>query len=203
VVALCIWGLKVFFPGPEKAIQKNLTKFAEAVSFDSNEGNLMRVADSQTAVSLCTTNIEISLELSGYPPQSLSGRAELSQGLMLARTRLASLQVTFLDINISVAPSKESAEVDLTARGRSAAERDNQVMELKFTMRRVGGKWLIRKIETVKTLSHRVNRTDAAKTMANGRWQMADGKWQMANGKRDSLQSTPRGRAASEMRVRV
>ena len=153
VVALGIWVWKVFLPGPEKAIQRNLTQFAEAISFSSNEGNLTRVADSQNAVSLCTTNIEISVEVPGYPPQSLTGSAELFQALMLARTRLASLQVTFLDLNISVAPNKESAVVDLTARGRSAADRDMQVMELKFTMRKVGGKWLIRKIETVKTLS--------------------------------------------------
>lgn len=153
VVALGIWAWKVFFPGPEKAIQRNLTQFAEAISFSSNEGNLTRVADAQKAVSLCTTNIEISVQVLGYPPQSLAGSAELFQALMLARTRLASLQVSFLDLNISVAPTKDSAVVDLTARGRSAAERDMQVLELKVTMQKVGSQWLIRKIETVKTLS--------------------------------------------------
>jgi hypothetical protein len=153
IVALGIWGWKVFFPGPEKAIHRNLVQFAEAISFASGEGNISRVADAQKAVSLCATNIEISVQVLGYPPQNLTGTAELFQALMLARTRLASLQVTFLDINISVEPNKESAVVDLTARGRSAAERDMQVMELKFTMRKVGGKWLIQKIETVKTLS--------------------------------------------------
>src|SRR5262245_51853678 len=91
VVALGICAWNTFFPGPEKAIQRNLSQFAEAISFSSNEGNLTRVADSQKAVSLCTTNVEISVEASGYPPQSLNGSAELFQALMLARTRLASL----------------------------------------------------------------------------------------------------------------
>src|SRR5215468_8140551 len=100
VVALGIWGWKTFFPGPEKAIQRNLTEFAQVISFSSKEGNLSRVANSQKAVSLCTTNIEISVEASGYPPQSFSGSAELFQALMLARTRLANLEVTFLDLNI-------------------------------------------------------------------------------------------------------
>ena len=154
VVAVGIWAWKAFFPGPEKAIQKNLAQFAKAVSFSSNEGNLTRVADSQKAVSLCTTNVEISVDATGYPPQSLSGGAELFQALMLARSRLGSLEVVFLDLSISLAPNKESAVVGLTARGRSAAERDMQVMELKFTMRKVGNQWLIRKIETVKTLSY-------------------------------------------------
>ena len=153
VVVIGIWAWKAFFPGPEKAIRRNLTQFAQAISFSSNEGNLTRVADSQNAVSLCTSNIEISVEATGYPPQSVNGPAELFQALMLARTRLPSLQVEFLDPNISLAPNKESAVVDLTARGRSPGERDIQVMELKFTLQKVGGHWLIRKIETVKTLS--------------------------------------------------
>jgi len=169
VIALAIWGWRTFFPGPEKAIQRNLTEFAQVIPFTSNEGNLSRAANSQTAVSLCTTNIEISVEASGYPPQSFSGRAELFQALMLARSRLASLQVTFLDVNISLAPNKESAVVDLTARGRSASERDTQVMELKFTMRKVGSQWLIRKIETVKTLSNRLHQRDATNERADGK----------------------------------
>ena len=152
-VLIGIWAWKALFPGPEKAIRRNLTQFAHAISFGSNEGNLTRVSSSQKAVSLCTSNVEISVEATGYPPQSLNGSAELFQALMLARTRLASLQVEFLDPNISLAPNKQSAVVDLTARGRSPGERDMQVMELKFTLQKVGGHWLIRKIETVKTLS--------------------------------------------------
>ena len=152
VPAIGIWAWNAFFPGPEKAIRRNLTQFARAITFSSGEGNLTRVADSQKAVSLCTSNIEISVEAPGYPPQSVNGSAELFQALMLARTRLSSLQVEFLDPNISLAPNKESAVVDLTARGRSPGEREMQVMELNFTMRKVGSQWLIRKIETVKTL---------------------------------------------------
>jgi hypothetical protein len=168
VVAIGVWVWKTFFPGPEQAIRRNLKQFAQAISFSSGEGNLTRVADSQKAVSLCASNIDISIEATGYPPQSITGSAELFQALMLARARLASLQVEFLDPNIRLAPNKDSAVVDLTARGRSPGERDIQVMELKFTLQKVGNQWLIRKIETVKTLSS-FNRNAPFRTRAADR----------------------------------
>jgi hypothetical protein len=157
LIAAGVWAWQAFFPGPEKAIRRNLKDFAQAVSFSGNEGPLTKVSKSQTAAAFCTTNIEISFEASGYPPQSLSGTAELFQALMLVRSRLSAFQVEFLDVVISLAPNKESAVADLTARGRSPGERDIQVMELKFTLRKIKGQWLIRKIETVKTLSLLLN----------------------------------------------
>jgi hypothetical protein len=65
---------------------------------------------------------------------------------------LGSLKVDFPDINIVLGPDGQSAEVDLTAVGKVSSEPDPEVCELKFLLTRTGGDWMIRRVETVKTL---------------------------------------------------
>jgi len=153
IIGLGIWGWMVFFPGPEKAIRRNLQDLARSVSFAPNEGPLAKVSNSQRAVSFCASNVEVVVDVPNYPQQSLASRDELFQAIMMARAHLSALKVEFLDINVTLTPGKESAVANLTARARIPGDREFQVQELKFSFKKVGSKWLIRKIETVKTLS--------------------------------------------------
>ena len=50
-------------------------------------------------------------------------REEITQAALLARSRAGGLQVKFPDINITVAPGKQSAVVDLTVTAAIAGER--------------------------------------------------------------------------------
>ena len=71
---------------------------------------------------------------------------------MGARTALAGLNVEFLDVSVSVGPDQESATANLTAKAKVPGE-DFMVQELKFTLKKIQGAWLILRVETVKTLS--------------------------------------------------
>ena len=74
--------------------------------------------------------------------------------MMYARTQLlSSLSLEFLDPVITISPNKQTAFVNLTVRGKVPNDRDMLVQECKFTLKKVGRSWLIRKVETVKTLS--------------------------------------------------
>ena len=66
---------------------------------------------------------------------------------------MSGLSVEFLDINVTVEPDRKSAAADLTLKARVAGEKDLIVQELKFTLRKIDGTWLIIRVETVKTLS--------------------------------------------------
>ena len=62
------------------------------------------------------------------------------------------LTVEFLDINVTVGPDQKSAVANLTAKAKVPGE-DFMVQELKFTLKKIQGAWLILRVETVKTLS--------------------------------------------------
>ena len=75
------------------------------------------------------------------------------QAALGARSALSGLKVQFPDINITVAPDKQSAVADLTVEANVAGERDPIVQEMKFTLQKTDGEWLITRVETVRTLS--------------------------------------------------
>ena len=142
-----------FFPGPERVIRKRLLELAKVASFGPNESPLAQVANAANLTSFFTENVEITIDLRGYPRQTFNGRDTLLVAARGARFRLGSLQVEFVDIQVAVDPGKISANVTLTAKGKVGG--DLQVQELKLVLKKVDGDWLISNVETVKTLSLR------------------------------------------------
>jgi hypothetical protein len=133
-------------------IRKRLQEFARTASFASNEGSLAKMDNSQRLTAFCTDDVELMLDVQGYPEVRVSGRDAFFQGAMTIRTHLSSVSIEFLDIVIALAPSNESAVANLTAKVRVPGEKDMIPQELKMMLKKVDGKWLIRKVETVKTL---------------------------------------------------
>jgi hypothetical protein len=152
LLALGGWLWLTFFPRPEKVIRKRLQEFARTASFASNEGSLAKMDNSQRLTAFCTDDVELMLDVQGYPEVRVSGRDAFFQGAMTIRTHLSSVSIEFLDIVIALAPSNESAVANLTAKVRVPGEKDMIPQELKMMLKKVDGKWLIRKVETVKTL---------------------------------------------------
>jgi ABC-type transporter MlaC component len=80
-------------------------------------------------------------------------RQEIVQAALAARSAVGGLTVKFPDINITVAPDKQSATADLTVEINVSNQRDPIVQEMKFTLQKTDGKWLVTRVETVRTLS--------------------------------------------------
>lgn len=153
LLALGLWLWSVLFPGPEKIIRKRLAALAADASFAGNEGPMVRAAKIARILGLFSLDAEITFEAPGRGQQSLRGREDIRQAALGAQSALPSLKVEFLDVNVTVAPDKQSAVVDLTARGRTGGDPGAFVQEMKFTFQKIDGKWLIVRVETVKTLS--------------------------------------------------
>ena len=153
LVALGVWLWFVLFPGPEKIIRQRLTKLARTASFSAGEGNLAKLAAAEDIAGYFATNAEINIEVPGRAQHTLAGRAEIRQVALGARERLSGLNVQFPDINITVAPGKQSAVADLTVVVRVAGEPDSIVQEMKFTFQKTDDGWLIARVETVRTLT--------------------------------------------------
>ncbi len=153
LAVLGIWLWLVLFPSPEKVIRKRLMELARTVSSSSNESDLTRLAAARSVAGYFSTNVELNVELPELGSRSSMDREEITQAALMARAMAGGLQVKFPDLNITVAPGKRSAVVDLTVTAAIAGQSDSIVQEMKFTLHKIDGQWLITRVETVRTIS--------------------------------------------------
>ncbi|MCU0785936.1 MAG: nuclear transport factor 2 family protein, partial [Verrucomicrobia bacterium] len=151
--ALAVWLWTVLFPSPEKIIRKQLAEVARCASFVANEGPLARAGNVAKLAGYFSADAQLSFDVPGHGPHALTGRDEIIQAAMGARSAVGALVVEFPDVNVTLATDKQSATVDLTAKAKIPGERDFYVQEMKFTLKKKDGDWLIIRVETVKTLS--------------------------------------------------
>ncbi|MGA2280011.1 MAG: hypothetical protein ABSG80_06895 [Verrucomicrobiota bacterium] len=153
LAALGIWLWIVLFPSPEKVIRKRLVELARTVSSSSSESDLARLAAARSVAGFFSTNVELNVELPELGRRNSLDREEITQAALMARSRAGGVQVKFPDINIAVAPDKQSAVADLTVQANVSGEHDPFVQQMKFTLQKIDGRWLITRVETVRTLS--------------------------------------------------
>lgn len=153
VAALGIWLWTVLFPGPEKMIRQRLAQIARLVSFNANENPLAALGGAQKLAGFCSPNLQVKLAAPINAERTFEGREEIVQVILAARGALGgALKVEFLDLLVTLAPDKLSAEVSLTARIQPAGG-DLAAQEIKFTLRKVDGQWLITRVENIRSFS--------------------------------------------------
>ena len=153
MVVLAVWLYSVFFPSPERAIRARLIQLAKSASFAGNESPVAAMANAQRVAGFFIEDVEIRADLPGRAAVTITGRDDVREKTMALRSLGVGLQVEFLDINVIVAPDKNSAEANLTLKGRIAGEKDLIVQELKLLLNKIDGDWKIKRVVTVKTLS--------------------------------------------------
>jgi len=145
-----IWGLRILFPGDETRIHRNLEELSELATFTGREGNFKKVATASALSEHFSTNAEIVIEVAGSGVGTLQGRGEIRQRVFAAMTQGRAFQVQFYDINIVVAPDKQTATAEMTAK-ISPGDGDFIVQELRFHLGKADSNWVIERIETMKT----------------------------------------------------
>ncbi|HTV39342.1 MAG TPA: nuclear transport factor 2 family protein [Candidatus Sulfotelmatobacter sp.] len=153
LVALGVWLWTIFFPSPEKIIRKQLTKLAQDVSFSQNENDLVKVAGAQNVADFFTENVEVNITVQGRGQETLTGRDQIRTVALESRQEATSLDVKFPDVNVTVAPDRNSAVADVTVDATVSGERDAIIQELDITFQKIDGHWLISKVETVQGVS--------------------------------------------------
>jgi hypothetical protein len=147
------WLWLVFHPAPEKMIRKRLMDVAQNASFTGKEGNIMQMAAAQKLADSFSSDAEIIVDVPNVQKINFEGRDGILQAAVRARTVVDSVKIEFLDLNVTLAPDKKTAEVELTAKIISPGERDFVPQELKFSMKESDGQWLITRVETVRVLN--------------------------------------------------
>ena len=153
VIGLGFWGWRVFFPSPEHAIRSRLQALANTACFKPGDGVMHRAYKIQAVPDFFTPDVVVNLDVRGFEASTLHGRPDVQAAASAAMQRLAGLRVEFLDINVTVAPDRQSAVANLTCRATRTGDHDFVVQEFDFHMKRVGRDWLIERVDTVKTLS--------------------------------------------------
>ena len=153
LAALGVWLWTIIFPSPQKIIRQRLEAVARRASFAPDEGTLARMASAESLASYFSTNVEINLDVPGHLRHSILGRNEITQAALAARSTASSLSVKFLDVNVTLAPDRQSAIADFTVEAHVSDDQEFFVQEMKFTLRKISGQWLITRVETIRTLS--------------------------------------------------
>lgn len=169
VVAIIILGFFAWhrlFPNPEEVIRARLKKLAETASFEPKDGTIRRALKASSVPEFFTTNVEIVVDVPGGRTQTLSGRAEIQQAATGAAQTLRGLKTEFLDINVKLGSDKQTAVANLTGKFTPQGY-DFIVQEMNFMLRKVDGKWLIYRIETVKTLSFAPGKSITTRSLAD------------------------------------
>jgi hypothetical protein len=153
VVGLAVWLWTVLSPTPEKVVRSRLNALAKAISFKSGTSTITKAYRAQKAAEFFTTDVDVEVNLTGLEPISLHGRDEVIQIAMTAQAHVTSLKVEFPDMNVTFGADGQTAKVNLTGKATIPGERDVSAQEFNFYLKKVDGKWLIYRVETVKTLS--------------------------------------------------
>jgi hypothetical protein len=152
VVALGAWAWVALHPGPERLIRRRLEGLAHAASFGPNQGYLAKLAGAQSVADFCATNIEVNINVPGSQEHRLAGREDIQQAALALRASVQAVTVTFPDVTVQVSADQQSAVADLTLQARVAGEQEMIVQEVKVTLQKIDGQWLMVKVETVRTL---------------------------------------------------
>jgi ketosteroid isomerase-like protein len=153
LAALGIWLWTIFFPSPDKIVHRQLAKLAGDVSFSQDENNLVKMADAQGVADFFSDNVVVNIDVPGHEEQTIEGRDQITQLALLSRQQATDLDIKFPDINVTVAADKHSATADVTLQATVSGQANAIIQDVKFTFEKIDGKWLITKVETVRTLS--------------------------------------------------
>jgi hypothetical protein len=151
-LSLGVWLWAAWFPNPKQAVRNRLNKVAQLASFSANEGNISRVANVQKLGRLFAEDVQVMVDIPGTESHTFTSREEVMQVALAAKRLGDGLKAEFLDMNIEMGTGDQSALVDLTLKAKVGGESDLIVQELKFTLKKLDGDWLITRVETVRTL---------------------------------------------------
>ena len=153
VVALggvALAGLRTCVPSDEKRIVRLLTSLAEDVSAPARGGTLSDLAAANRVADHFAPGFQIHVVVPGAADVVVSDRAELIQMVVAARGRAREVKVRFLDPQtVELGPA--SAVIEATAQAQVSGDSELHVIEIRFSLVKVEGRWRVRGIENVPT----------------------------------------------------
>jgi ketosteroid isomerase-like protein len=152
LAAFGVWLWLVLFPSPQKVIARQFEKLARAASIEPNQGFLPRLTGAQEAGSFFAATVQIDIDTPVRQQHEPMSRDDIVQAFLAARVA-GGLKVRFPDISVTVGPDRQTAQADVTVEARTSDGQASLVQAMRFTLQKIDGKWLITRVQTVRTLS--------------------------------------------------
>jgi SnoaL-like domain len=153
VIAAAGWyGWRWFFPDDEALIRAVLTRIEENVGGNHQDGEVGRLARAASLRAEFDQHITID---AGPPFSTLSGRDAVIGAAARLNTSVPDVELRFVDVQVSMAPDRASANVYMTAEATFREARGGQALEareLDVTFRKADGAWVISNVNLVRTL---------------------------------------------------
>ena len=153
LAALGFWVWSIVFPGPEEIIHRRLAGLARTATINAQDGAIARGLKAQKLADYFSADAQLAFDTPGPGQRTLTGREEIKETATAGFLSVPSLRVEFLDVSIRLDADRRAGEVNCTANVLTGDTKDFGVQEMRFLMKKIGGKWLIVRVETVKTLS--------------------------------------------------
>ena len=155
VAALAGTGLVAWhylFPNPEQVIRKRVKEVGKLASCTPPTGPLAKALNPQKLASLFSADVVVVIDIPGHSVETWTGRDTLAEMALRVRNILTEMRVEFPDVEVSISPGKQEAIVNVTAKIDYSGQRTPEVQELRLLFEKTGGDWLIKRVETVRTL---------------------------------------------------
>lgn len=141
-----------FFPNNEKQIRKMLNGMAASASIPAKTTPISIVMAVDRIQGCFMPDVQVTVDIPGESRHVFSDRSEVMQVIQAGWANLRNVKVQFLDINLVMDPSKESATADLTLKITQAGQSDFLFQELNMQLVKKEGNWRIQKVDSVEAL---------------------------------------------------
>lgn len=135
-----------------RRIQKRLQDLASDASFPENAPALSKFAYPSTLTGYFTDPAQLDITFGDRAISRSYTRSQLEEDAAALRLAVRALNIQFLDIAVDLDEDFESALAHLTAKIYFANDPEYAVQEFRLTMAKPGGDWLVKRVETVKTI---------------------------------------------------
>ncbi len=134
----------------ERQIRKKLGLLAGAVT-KSGEGvgEIPLMGRTRTVQSLFSDDCVISV---GKPVPDINGVQQLTTVYFQAMRMTDAIEVTFLDVSVTLGDDGVSATTNMTAKATRARDKGIEAREIEMKWRKIEGTWRIHEAEAVQTL---------------------------------------------------
>lgn len=146
------WAAWAMWPNEARKIRKVIEQLAADVSFSSGAGNLAKLASIEAVTSRLTVDAELQVDTAGFPARTLTGRDDIREVVALSRSVEGGIQIQLFDIVVTLGPGENEAKAALTASAKSGGTELIAAQEFVFQLRKQDGRWLVRRIQAVRTL---------------------------------------------------
>lgn len=147
------WLWRSLHPGTEKIIRDRLDQLARQVSFQSDETDLVRLGKLSSITGFFAPEVELKLNFREVQLRRTFDLEMIQTGVLGLRTEQPQgITIDFVDTTITLPAGGEFATAELTMKASTPGERDFNMQEMKFALHRQGDRWLIYRVETVRTL---------------------------------------------------